>query len=534
MSKDILDYWPFPFEPRENQIVALKWLQEQDARYLLLESPVGSGKSAIGVTYSLYLEDQMPGDRKNSFILTPQRMLQSQYETSMEDIDEIKMASLYGRSNYDCIPYNVTCDIGAHMGKKCENCPCDIAREWAQDSKEAVMNYALALNSFAFTKSFGPRRLMVLDECHTLEEHLVNFGTLAITKGRCEKYDMPFNIPDDLEAAYEWTKTVYLPKLIDVVMKLTPEYNRIKNKTGRLKDKEKKFMSSYMTLLKHSKATERTTNLDMEYFEQEFVYTKETYMFEFKRIYGRVPFMSILDPMADKFLFMSSTILDRDGFCDDLGFPPDDTAFLSLDSEFDIKNRKVMFVPQMKMNAKWSKPENEDGRKHMLDTIQAICGMNKDDSGLIHTANFQIAKWLVENLKVGHKIFHHNPGTGRKIDRNTVINQFMEHHGPGLLISPSSTEGLDLKDDLGRFAIFCKVPFGFLGDEWIRTRMNLSDEWYKRRALIDVIQGGGRVVRTETDHGTVFILDESWGFLFRTSHRMVPKWWKAAYFDKSR
>lgn len=532
--KDILDYWPFPFEPRKNQIVALKWLQEQPdhIRYLLLESPVGSGKSAIGVTYSLFLEDQLPGERKNSFILTPQRMLQSQYETSMSGIDEINMASLYGRSNYDCNEYNVTCDIGAHMGKKCENCPCDGARQYAQTSNEAVMNYALALNSFSFTKGFGPRRLLIMDECHTLEEHLVSFGTVAISKNRCEKYDMPFEITDDLEAAYNWTKEVYLPKLTDVILELTREYNRIRNKKGRLTSKEKKFMSSYMTLMKHQKAVDRTVGMDFEYFAQEFVYTKEKYMFEFKRIYGRAPFAGILDPMADKFLFMSSTILNKDGFCSDLGLEPNETAFLSLDSEFKINNRKVIYYPQMKMNAKWSRPENEEGRGEMLSTIQAICGANEGNSGLIHTANFQIAKWLVENLNVKHKIFHHNPGC--KKDRNTVINQFMEHHGPGLLISPSSTEGLDLKDDLGRFAIFCKVPFGFLGDEWIRTRMNLSDEWYKRMALIDVIQGGGRVVRTETDYGTVFILDESWDFLFRTTNRMIPKWWKAAYMDKSR
>ena len=169
----------------------------------------------------------------------------------------------------------------------------------------------------------------------------------------------------------------------------------------------------------------------------------------------------------------------------------------------------------------------------MLNTIQAIAEMNKEHSGIIHTANFQIAKWLVENLKVSQRIYHHNPGKVR-MDRNTVINSFQDDSTPSILISPSSTEGLDLKDDLGRFAIFCKVPFGYLGDEWIKTRMNLSDDWYKRRALIDIIQGGGRVVRTETDWGTVFILDESWNFLFRTTNHMIPKWWKSAYFDKSK
>ncbi len=394
------------------------------------------------------------------------------------------------------------------------------------------MNYALALSSFAYTDGFKPRKVMILDECHTLEEHLVNFGTIAITEGRCKKYDIKFIIPNDLEEAYNWTNNEYIPKLGEALADLRPEFDRIKHKTGRLKSDEKKFLKTYLALTKHWNQTRKTLKLEFEYFASEFVFTSTKYMFEFKRLYGRVPFMSILDPMADKFLFMSSTILDKKGFCDDLGFEPEDTAFLSLDSEFDIKNRKVMYIPQMKMNAKWNNPENEKRRGGMIETIQAICELNSDNSGLIHTANFQIAKWLVEKLKVPQRVHHHNPGC--KKDRNVVINQFMEDEKPSLLISPSSTEGLDLKDDLGRFAIFCKVPFGFLGDEWIRTRMNLSDEWYKRRALIDVIQGGGRVVRTETDYGTVFILDESWAFLYRTTHKMVPNWWKSAYFDKSR
>lgn len=533
--KDILDCWPFPFPPRENQITALKWLQEQDARYLLLESPVGSGKSAIGIAYSHYLsQSKIKNDPSgNSFILTPQRMLQAQYEDSVEGNDNINMASLYGRSNYTCFDHGTTCDIGKHLTPACEDCPCDLAREYAKSSKEAVMNYALALNSFAYTDGFEPRKLMILDECHTVEEHLVNFGTLAINRGRCEKYDLPYEIQPHMKAAFQWIGETYQPKLISKVLDMKGEYDEIKGRRS-LSKKEKKFVKEYTNLVKHADQTKYILSYTLNELQQEFVYTIDKVTkatFEFKRLFGGVPFRSILNPMADRFLFMSSTILDKKGFCDDLGFREQDTAFLSLDSEFAVKNRKVMYVPQMKMNAKWKDDENAYGRKNMLQTVEAVCAMNKDHAGIIHTANFAIAKWLVENMNVPQRVYHHNPGC--RMDRNTVINQFMSESNPSILISPSSTEGLDLKDNMGRFAIFCKVPFGYLGDDWIKTRMNMSGEWYKRRALIDVIQGGGRVVRTETDWGTVFILDASWAYLFRTTHKMVPQWWKSAYFDKS-
>lgn len=537
--KDILDCWVFPFKPRKNQVIALNWLQKQEAKYLLLESPVGSGKSAIGLTYSNWLsqfrsnytdKDFNTHERKESFILTPQRMLQLQYENSVKDIKEIKLASLYGRSNYTCKQHNTTCDIGKEISPPCPNCPCDTAREIAKSMNDAVMNYALALNSFAYTDGFSPRKLIIFDECHTIEEHLVNFGTLTIAKKRCEKYNLPFILPNTLSDAYTWVRDRYFHKLTDKVLDMKATYDNLKNRP-KLTAKEKQFIREYTTLTKHARSTKKILDMDNGTFNKEFVFTKDQTKFEFKRLYGRIPFQSILEPMANKFLFMSSTILNKQGFCDDLGFDPKDTAFLSLGSEFDVKNRKVLYTPQTKMNAQWKKPENKTGQQHMLDTINAIADLHKTDSGIIHTGNYQIAQWLIDNINVSQKVYHHNPGSNA--DRNTVITSFQDDTNPAILISPSITEGLDLKDDLGRFAIFCKIPFGYLGDEWIKTRMNISAEWYKRRALIEIIQGSGRIVRSETDWGTVFILDESWGYLYRTSKYMVPPWWKAAYYDKS-
>jgi Rad3-related DNA helicase len=94
------------------------------------------------------------------------------------------------------------------------------------------------------------------------------------------------------------------------------------------------------------------------------------------------------------------------------------------------------------------------------------------------------------------------------------------------LVSPSITEGLDLKHELGRFAIFVKVPFPALGDAWIKRRMQLSDEWYKRQTLKEMIQGSGRICRDHSDWGITYILDESFTFLFeKTKDTMIPQWW---------
>jgi len=186
-------------------------------------------------------------------------------------------------------------------------------------------------------------------------------------------------------------------------------------------------------------------------------------------------------------------------------------------------------MPIMKMNASWNKPENEQGRKNMLERIIGLLDIHQDESGIIHTANYQVAIWLEKELrgKVSHRIYSHNPDDGVK--RNDAIKGFIELDKPSILISPSCTEGLDLKDDLARFAITVKTPFGYLGDQWIKRRMEMSSEWYRRRAMTDIIQGGGRIVRSANDSGAVYILDASFGYLYSNSMGMIPQWWKDSF-----
>ena len=170
-------------------------------------------------------------------------------------------------------------------------------------------------------------------------------------------------------------------------------------------------------------------------------------------------------------------------------------------------------------------------RAKMIQRITELCNdIHPDENGVIHTGSFQVAKWLVKELsgRVKHQIMHHNPESG--FTRDQVINDFQVDDGiPKLLISPSVTEGLDLKGDKGRFAIFAKVPYPYLGDAWVKKRMSLSNTWYSIQALIAIIQGGGRVVRTPDDWGHVYILDTSWEGLYRRAKYMIPKWWKDAY-----
>jgi ATP-dependent DNA helicase DinG len=518
---NINDIWPFPYPPHNNQKLAFDWLVDnQDKKYLILESPVGSGKSNIGLMLSKVLGD-------SSFILTPQRILQEQYEQSFKDINRIDLASLYGKSNYTCKTKNTDCSIGGLVKPRCARCPHDAAREKSKTVNNLVMNYKLALTMWAFTQTFlnNKRPLMILDECHTLEEHLVNFDTLSIAEWRCKKYGVKWEPQTNIKAAVDFLHKTYIPAFTQIIEDMTSDIDYILDKPPSDLDKSELLKLKELSALETHIFDETTAYTDVEQLKDKFVMVYDKTMFQFKRLTGGFAFNNIIKPMAHRFLFMSSTVLDKEGFCNDIGIDPEQTAFLSLQSEFGVENRPIYYMPQMKMNYKWT--ENINGKATMLKNINQLLEIHKDDSGIIHTGNFKIAEWLVDNIKTDHYVFHHNPNSGD--ERNAIIRAFMSYNKPSVLISPSSTEGLDLKDDLGRFAIVAKIPFGSLGDQWIKTRMNMSNSWYQRRALIGVMQGGGRIVRGMQDTGTVYILDESFGYLYSQTSHLIPKWWNESY-----
>lgn len=530
MSEDIIDYWAIPeFDLRENQKKALEWMQEElatnDSKYIILELPVGSGKSLLGLTLSKYLSK----GAGSSFVLTPQRILQDQYEKDFSQLGKKFLSSLHGKSNYKCQSKGASCKIGSLVKPACEHCPFTAAKNNARNAKNTVLNYKLALTSFQYTDTFEKRGLMILDEAHTLEQHLVDFDSVDITYAMCKKYDINFKLQEDIISALTWIKEEYLPPMQEALSDLEFDCESLFEKGAELSRSEANTIKEAEELGGHIADVLDLTMRPDEYVDENFVLVWDKTMFAFKRIGGSYSFHKIVKPMADKFLFMSSTILNKNTFCYDLGIKPEDASFLTLPSEFDVENRPVIYMPVMKMNASWKQPENASGRKAMVDRIISLLDMHEGDSGIIHTANYAIAVWLAEELSgmVNHNIYHHNPEGD--MNRKEAINHYLDSTLPSILISPSITEGLDLKDDLARFAIIAKTPFGYLGDQWIKRRMEMSEEWYRRRAVTEIIQGGGRIVRGLEDEGTVYILDASFGYLYQKSYNMVPQWWKDSY-----
>lgn len=478
-----------------------------------------SGKSLICKTFANYFKHK-DNSKKASYILTHQKILQEQYANEFSDV-----CSFYGKSNYKCENRGVSCEVSSMLRQNpCSKCPAVEASEKAVSNDFTIMNYSLALNHFLYTTKFEKRSLMVLDEAHTLENILVDFNSIDINKTQCEKFKIPFKFSNNLRNIVKWIKDTYLPCMDVNYAKLKNEFEHLYEVQATKLSKDDLSTVKYIDSIgKHLEILYNFLEQSIETIENKYIIIDDMGNIKIKFIYGSENFHTILKPKADKFLFMSATIFDYKEMCRNFNIPESEACFLSLDSEFDVDNRPIIYHPIVKMSYGW---ENDSNNKNtLLDTIKHILDEHKDDNGVIHTGNFMIAKWLVNELEdnIKHDIFHHNPNG---LDsRDACINGFINCKKPSLIISPSVTEGLDLSDGKGRFGIIVKLPYLQLQDLWVKRRMELDKSWYSNCCAKTIIQSTGRIVRHGEDHGINYILDSNFDNLLKYNKNKFPKWW---------
>ena len=143
--------------------------------------------------------------------------------------------------------------------------------------------------------------------------------------------------------------------------------------------------------------------------------------------------------------------------------------------------------------------------RKLVTAIDAILEKFPDQKGMIHTVNYKISKYLMDNSKNVSRFRTHNNAS----ERSEVLEQFKKDKDNGILVSPSFTEGVDLPYELCRFQIIAKIPYESLGNAQIKARMDADPQWYATNAIVTLIQAYGRAMRAEDDQGITYILDSS-------------------------
>jgi Rad3-related DNA helicase len=99
---------------------------------------------------------------------------------------------------------------------------------------------------------------------------------------------------------------------------------------------------------------------------------------------------------------------------------------------------------------------------------------------------------------------------------------------PAVLVSPSMTEGVDLKDDLARWEVIVKIPYLYIGDRQVERRMKIDSDWYNWQTCLTLVQSYGRIFRSESDWGSAYIFDSGARSFIRKNRDILPDWFLEA------
>ena len=512
------EIFPFP-SPRAGQkelITKILSAYESGKKFVVLSAPTGVGKSCIGLAVANYFG--------NSYILTSQKSLQQQY------YDTLQVPFVLGRKNYQCIQLpDRTCDIGKCLGKenkKCNVCPYGTAKAFCLNSPHSGLNYAYFLNLIQSPQKTFQKKILVCDEAHNLEEELLKIYTPKVDIFTIKNLALGSSSKDlpkpgtDMEL--DWLINTLLPKTKKELAFAQNQMNSFKDgKSESSKKIAKRFVWIRELLCKLemiNSVAERGEEIIITNTGEEITYRP----LKANGIFGKT-----LLQEGDKFLFMSATIVNPSNFLYDLGIPKEEAEIIECDSPFPIENHPIYYSPAGSMSYK----KKQETYPKLVKLVDKILNLYPNDKGIIHTVNYEIAEKIETALKFSKNSKRIIIPRGQ--NRQEQIDYFTKADFPFVLLSPSLQEGIDLKDDLARFCIICKVPYASLKDEWVIKRMKDNQNWYTTKTCSSLVQMTGRCVRTETDHADSYILDSDFEKLLRNGGgKILPKWWLLSLKEK--
>lgn len=533
----------FPFKKmRKEQKEAIEFAidsYELGKKYVLLELGTGTGKSAIGVTIARYLNDHFPcqvdengESMSGAYALTTQKILQEQYVRDFGPTTRVPLLrTIKSSSNYTCSFYDdQTCAeskmLLSRLAKNLkgtefqDHCTkqCQYSQEKQEfiDSSISITNFSYFLAETSYSGKLSPRALLVIDEAHNMETEVGRFIEVSFS----EKFSndvLKIKVPksQDQKTVFNWIGDTYLSALKKYSVKLESTLKKNSSSLNKCMDASK----NYEMIQKHLEKVEKfievhdyktwVMNVEKKLFGQGGK-TNIVHRFEFKTVDVSPYCEKHLFSKATRILMMSATIVDKEVFCDSVGLKSSDVAYMKRHSPFSEANRPVHFMPVGSM----SKNKIESSLPILVEAIKMLLENHKNDKGIIHTVNYKIANYLVQNLK-SDRILTHDSTNRDKILRDHTVSE-----RPTVLVSPSMMEGVDLSDDLSRFQIICKVPFPYLGDAVVKKRLEKNEGWYAYSTAKSLIQSLGRSIRNESDYAESYILDADWSMFYSKNKRM--------------
>lgn len=504
-------HFPAGYTPNSQQEYILSELskaKEKGVKYIVINASTGCGKSLIAKTlansipppsmqYKSFVETgaiyEIEEDELNDYetagtaVLTMTKALQDQYINLFKDCHCLK-----GKANYHCIlTDDLPCDLGPctfDRMEPCSDCPYYCARNEAVAGACSFYSYAMFMSLPAGCQH---KKILICDEASEIEDTFVQSFTVDFNFKvmKALKLFIP-PVPNGSDAKYDdyilWLKT-FKSSVLESLEEAKKKYRAKKrlNKEDKLKYKALKLLDDRcQKIIDTLKGTE-------------YIIDHTDFGLTFKPFKVDNIAQNLFDK-SDLVVFMSATIIDHKNFAKQLGIKENEYYYIESPSVFDPKkapiklsdkicvtyNNKALVLPKLSALAK------------------QICDLHKNEKGIIHTHSMDITKELEKYCRGSRFLFRADGSTNAMI-----LNEHIASEKPTVLVSPSMSHGIDLKDDLGKFSIIMKAPFLPLGDERVKRLCEEDQDWYLDKMLSNFIQMCGRTIRSESDSSITYVLD---------------------------
>lgn len=536
------------FSFREGQLEAICKIVENSAsgiKHTMLEAPTGSGKSIIALlsAYVLYKEFNM-----KSYILVSDLTLYKQYENDIKKTGSTFFGCIKGKENYICAKNGCKVSQSAcslqrmsvkGMTYKRGSWPCKWTCQYIQDYMQAVQApITLMTYQFYFIQrnyvedeifggknpNFPERDLVICDECHKLCEICqAHFApVISIERPRwmnvLDKYEHIDSYENDrrwiVKSISECTDNDKLVDLVNDYEKYIMEYveanDRIRNRLAKrnhlTKMEKAALVSGNRARQEHCKIADMQKFIadlkSSEYLVKTL--SKDSIVLNF--IFDDIMLKKYFHNKSRCELLMSATIGDFNSYASLTGLDKKQCRAIALPSAFDFSKSPIVVSNENFMTYESKK----EALPNIAEQAVQICKDNCDVRGIIQTGSYENARALMRAMPddVRDRCLQYNSTS----EKNYMLEEFLRRgkdglHDNSILVGPTLIEGLDFPDDLCRFQICIKVPYAFLGSEYVQKKMRYVAGWYEYDVLNKICQGIGRGIRHKKDWCKTYILD---------------------------
>ena len=211
-------------------------------------------------------------------------------------------------------------------------------------------------------------------------------------------------------------------------------------------------------------------------------------------------------------IFTSATLAVKQNFSHyqhEMGLTEARTA--CWDSPFNYPEQALLYVPQ-----NLPEPNTEGYTDAVVQAALPLIEASKGRAFLLFTSlramqrAYEILQAEFDRKNLKYPLLLQGEGS-----RNELLTRFREHGNAVLLGSQSFWEGVDVRGEALSLVIIDKLPFAPPDDPVLAARIaelnkqgrNAFMEFQLPRAIINLKQGAGRLIRDETDRGVLMICD---------------------------